>query len=369
MTPTTTLADLWHRTGRAARDDRKRLLSLYAVLSTPPVLVVGALVARLLTGRGIEGAAMRRPIAYVIETATERWLHDDPLGVLLFLLVEALALAVPWGLLGGAILRLAAVDLAAGRRESPGDAMAFSRRHWRGFVGARAALVAALLVPLAVAVLVSTAGHLGGPTGTAVLTLAVVVAAALSLVAVVAGSVGLVAGFVSGPTIACEDSDAFDAVSRVFGYAAAGLPRVLAVRLAFLGGVLIGSGWRLCRTAAVLLLGALAIEAGAGAERMNALFAALGDLGGRKAAPLADVIPALAMAAIAAGFVAMWLADLASRVLTARVGAYLYLRQHIDRVPTHHLRTAPAAPGLVDAEAAGFVEVTRIGVPTRRPNR
>lgn len=99
------------------------------------------------------------------------------------------------------------------------------------------------------------------------------------------------------------------------------------------------------------------------------MLAALDDFGHGRSAPLLDLVPALSLAAVAAGLAALWLADLASRVLTGRVGAYLYLRQEIDRVPTDALRTAPAAPGWKDAEAAGFVEVTRIGVPTKRPPR
>lgn len=366
---TTTLADLWHRTGRAARDDRKRLLSLYAVLATVPALLLGSLLARLLTGAPVAFGAMRRPAAYVADPLVSAWMHDDDLAVLLWLLVQSLALAVPWGLLGGAVARMAAVDLATGRREPPPQALAFARRHALGFVGSKAALAAAVLVPLALASLVTMLGRWSGPAGTALFTVGVVVAGALVVAAVLAGSVAAAAGFVAGPTIACEDSDAFDAVSRVFGYAAAGLPRLLAVRLAFLGGALLGASWRLLRTAAALVLLALALEAGAGRDRADALFAALADLGRGRTAPWGDLVPALAFAAVGATLVALWLADFASRVVCGRVGAYLWLRQAVDRLPTDRLRTAPAGPTFSDAESAGFVEVSRIGVPTKRPSR
>ncbi len=56
-------------------------------------------------------------------------------------------------------------------------------------------------------------------------------------------------------------------------------------------------------------------------------------------------------------------------MICGRVGAYLWLRQRVDRVPTDRLRTSPAGPVFQDAEAAGFVEVARIGVPTKRPTR
>jgi hypothetical protein len=58
--------------------------------------------------------------------------------------------------------------------------------------------------------------------------------------------------------------------------------------------------------------------------------------------------------------VALWVADAVTRVLCARVGAFLALRQEIDRVPADRLRTAPVARGRVGAEEAGFVEVERI---------
>ena len=106
---TTTLADLWHRSGRAARDDRKRLLCLYAVLATPPTLLLAGVVSRLLTGADLALGALRRPVAYVFAPVGEAWMHDDVLGALLFVLVAAVFLAVPWGILGGAVARMAAV--------------------------------------------------------------------------------------------------------------------------------------------------------------------------------------------------------------------------------------------------------------------
>lgn len=366
---TTPLADLWHRSGRAARDDRKRLLCLYAVLATPPTLLLAGIVARLLTGADVALAALRRPVAYVVEPVRDAWMHDDALGALLFLLVSAVFLAVPWGVFGGAVSRMAAVDLAAGRRESPGDALRFARRHARGFVGAKAALWTAALAPAALAMLVALLARLPGALGTVGSVVAVVVVPALALAAVVAASLGALAAWVAGPTIAAEDSDAFDAVSRVFSYAAAGLPRLLGVRLVFLGGVLLGATWRLLRTVATAFVAGIALQAGAGRERFDAWLGALRAVGEGGTVPVGDVLPGLLLAAVAAGLASLWLADLAARVICGRMGAYLWLRQRVDRVPTDRLRTAPAGPVFQDAEAAGFVEVARIGVPTKRPAR
>jgi hypothetical protein len=366
---TTTLADLWQRTGRAARDDRKRLLCLYAVLAMPPTLLVAGALARLLTGAELALATMRRPVAYVFDPVREAWMHDDALGALLFVLVSAVFLAVPWGILGGAVSRMAAVDLAAGRRETPGEALAFARRHARGFVGAKATLWAGALVPAAVAMLAALLARLPGPLGTVGSVVAVVVVPALALAAVVAGSLGALAAWVAGPTIAAEDSDAFDAVSRVYSYAAAGLPRLLAVRLVFLGGVCLGATWRLLRTVATALVAGVALQAGAGRVRFDGWLSALGAIGTGRSVPVADLLPGLLLAAVAAGLAGLWLADLAARVICGRMGAYLWLRHLVDRVPTDRLRTAPAGSVFQDAEAAGFVEVARIGVPTKRPTR
>src|SRR5438552_2434892 len=103
---TTPLPELWHRAGRAARDDRKRLLALYGVLLTPLALVLGSLAFRLLAWRGLDGAGLLRPIGYVLEPARTAWLMDADLDLLLYLLLQGLVLASLWGLFGGAISRM-----------------------------------------------------------------------------------------------------------------------------------------------------------------------------------------------------------------------------------------------------------------------
>ena len=365
------LSALWHRTGRAARDDRKRLVALYGVLVTPLALVVGALVFRLIDGGDLALGSLRRPIAYVIAPLHDAWMADRDLAALLFFLVEGGALSAVWGLFGGAVSRMAAVHLATDRKEPAPAALAFARRHFRGFAGARAALWASVLLPLAAAILAASAGRLDGIVGAIVFPFAIAVAALLALVAVVGGSLAAVAGFLTSPTIACEDSDAFDAVSRVYGYAAAGLPRLVGVRLLFLCGVLVGSLWRLLRTAAAIFLLGVALEAGAGPAALRRLTDALWNLGNAGPAPSAGtILAASTLALVVGGLVALWLADLVTRVLCARVGAYLALRRAIDRVPITDLRTAGADKGRLDAEAAGFVEVDRVGHdagPSRHP--
>jgi hypothetical protein len=361
---TTPLREIWHRAGRAARDDRKRLLALYGVVLTLPALAVGSCLFRLVAGTGPAFAALARPAAYVLDPLRDAWLADDDLLMLLYLLVQGLLLAALWGHVGGAVTRMAAVHVATGRKEKAGAALAFAAGHWRAFAGARAALWGGFLAPIALAVLAAASGRLPGLAGELLLPAGLLVAAALALAAVVVGTVGATAGFLAAPTVACEDSDAFDAVSRVFGYAGAGLPRLLGVRLLFLGGVALGAGWRLTRTLGALVLLALVVRAGVGAEKAESLRGVLAAVGRGRALPdgtgTLDVVAASALALVAGGLLALWVADLVARVLCARVGAYLALRQAIDGVPADSLRTAPAATPPLDAESAGFVEVSRI---------
>jgi hypothetical protein len=344
------------------------LLALQGVLGSIPALLAGSVVVRLVAPAGAPGvdlAGVKRPIAYVFEPLVWAHEHDADGVVVLWLVVQALALWLLWGLFGGAISRLAAVGLARERPEEGGAAMAFARRHWRSVVGARLAFWGGAVGAVLLAAGLASAGRLPGAIGSVLLAAAVFAAFALCLGGTILASVHVAAGFLVGPTVACEDSDAFDAVSRTFTYAASGLPRVVVVRLLFLAGVVIGSGWRLVRTLAAGGLAYAALRAGAGDAALQRAAAVLGASGSpadadRLGVGLGDQLVAGAIALAAGGLAALWLADLISRVLCARVGAYLVLRQEIDGVPTNALRTAPRATGHLTAEEAGFVEVTRI---------
>lgn len=339
---------------------------MQGVLWSAPVLVLGAFVTHAVT-RGLPPAleALRRPFELVVAPLRDAWLADADLAVLGYLGWQLLLLVLLWGYFGGVLYRLAAVDLARGTKEDPGAALAFARRHWRGLVGARLAIWLAFLLPIAAAVLLAMAGRLPGVLGGVLLALAVLLVAGLVLVAVVVGTVGAAAGFLTGPTVASEDSDAFDAVSRTFTYAAAGLPRLVGWRLLFLGGVLIGAGWRLLRTVLVLGIGWACLGLGAGEAAVTRASAVLGAMGTpadaeRLGLGALDYAVALVIALVFAGLVAMWLADLVSRIVCARTAVYLLLRRAIDGTSVDALRTRPAQRGPADAASAGFVEVSRI---------
>ncbi len=353
---------LWHATGRAARDDRKRFLALQGLLWSGPVLVLGSLLARLPDPAWTE---ILHPVRYILDPLAEAWRHDQDLAVLGYVGLQMLLLAHLWGLFGGAIERLAAVELTRGRREAPRAALSFARRHWRGLVGARVAIWLGVAAPLAAAALLAAAGRLPAPVGGFALAFAVFAAAFLALGAVVVLSVDLVAGFLTGAVIACEDSDAFDAVGRTFTYAAAGLPRLTWHRLVFFGGVLLGSGWRLLRGIVAGLVAWLALKAGAGTEILDPALAILQEGGPPPDALRLGLEPyhwavAVAIALVAGSLAILWFADFVSRVCCARVGVYLLTRHAIDRVPVTELRTAPRARAHVGSAEAGFVEIGRV---------
>lgn len=355
--------ETWHAAGRAAGDDRKRFLALQGLLWTFPLLVVGSVLAHLPDPNWV---GLKRPLLYVLEPLRSAWLADRDLALFGYLGLQLLLVALLWGLFGGAIHRLAAVDLARQPRESGRDALAFARRHWRGFVGSRVALWLGVAVPLLAVVLLATLGRLPLPFGALVLTVVVAAAVIAAIVSVLVLSIDLVAGFLSGPTIACEDSDAFDAVSRTFTYASANLPRLTWLRLLFFGGVLLGAGWRLVRTLAVAALAWLALRVGAGAAVLDGALAVLSATGTPPDAARLDLgfghyVLATGLALAAGSLAILWLADFVSRVICARTGVYLLLRQQVDRVPLDRLRTASRSKAPLASKAAGFTEVGRVG--------
>ncbi len=360
------MRDLWHAAGRAAGDRQKRRTALVGVLWSAPTLLLGALLSRVLADPATALDGITKPLAYVLGPLKDAYTADHDVALLGQVALHGLLLSLVWGVFGGALHRLAAVELTQGRREETPAAHAFARRHWRGFVGAKAALFLGTMLPFALAAALAALGRIDGAFGSLLLGIASVCVVVLVFLGVFLGSCWLVAGFLTTPTIATEDSDAFDALSRTFGYAGAGLPRLTWWRLAFFGGVLLGALWRGLRVVVVvgLSLAILRFGAGAGAlERVRAVLGAMGEPadGARLGVTWGDHVAAFLFALVLFGLVATWLADVIARVACARTAVYLALRERIDRVPRERLRTAPEAPAFHDAEAAGFEEIARIG--------
>jgi hypothetical protein len=358
---------LWHAAGRAAQDAKKRFLALQGVAWSGPVLGLGSWLVGLLTLPARE-TTLGQPLAYVLEPLRRAYEQDRDGAVLLYLVVQGLLLALVWGFFGGALARLAAVELTGRGRERGPTALAFARRRLGALWGAPLLFAAALLVPLALAWAAAWLAGLPGVFGGLLAPLAIVAIVALALLAVVGTSLVLACAFLARPAVAADDADVFDAVTRSVTYAWGGLPRLAAVRLWFLGGVLLGSGWRLVRTVLTVVLATWLIERALGAERLDRLLAVLSARGlpadaERLGLGAFDVAAAAALGLCAAALAALWLADLMSRVACARVASYLLLRRVVDRVELTHLATPPGEAAPQSAEEAGFEEVGRVGMP------
>jgi len=334
------------------------------LLLSAPVLFLGSLLWQLVAGSA--SAEAGQPLTYVLAPAQDAYACGCDVTLVGYLLWQWALLTLLWGYFGGAVQRLAAVQLTCRRRADAGAAYAFARSHWRGFAGARLALLVGALLPLVLAALLASVGRLDGWLGGVLLAVAILAVVFLALLAVIVGTGCLLGGFLTFPTVACEDSDAFDALSRTFGYAAAGLPRLCLVRLQFFAGVLLGSGWRLLLTAATVGLTLACVRLGAGAAALTRIEAVWGAQGepfdaDRLGLTFGDYAAALVLGSAIFLLVLRWLADLVSRVCCAQTGAYLVLRREIDGVRPDVLRTKPATPTFRTAEEAGFVEVGRVG--------
>jgi hypothetical protein len=335
------------------------------VLFSAPVLLAGAVLWRLATERAGALSGLDRPLHVVLEPLRAAYAADRDLLLLGYLVWQGLLLLLLWARFGGALSRLVAVDLATGRRGAPAEAWAFARRHGRSAVGARLALLLGAALPLALAVAVAALGRLPGWGGGIGLAVAVVAGALLALAAVAVLAGWIVAGFLTGPAITCDDADAFDALARTYGYAAAGLPPLLGTRLAFLGGVALGVLGNLVRTAAVAGLLVACLRIGAGKEALARTLAVLQSLGtppdaARLGVTKADHVVAVVLAATLFLLAARWVADAIVRIACGRVAAYLALRAAIDGVDPRLLRTPPPEPSFRTATEAGFDEVARL---------
>jgi hypothetical protein len=122
-----------------------------------------------------------------------------------------------WAIFGGAISRIAAVQVARDEKISFRQALSFSTAKFLSFVSAP---IIPLLIVLAVGVLITVGALIfnipfAGPIiGGALFFLALAAGFVMTLVLI-----GLIGGFnLMYPTIAVEGSDSFDAISRSFSY-------------------------------------------------------------------------------------------------------------------------------------------------------
>ncbi len=134
-----------------------------------------------------------------------------------FSILLFVAILLIWSLFGGAICRLAALNVARDERLSPKAALAFAGRKYLGFLTAPLlpiALIVLIGIPLAIGGLVTAIPGIGELLGGLGMILALAGGFVVALVVI-----GGVAGFsLMYPTIAVEGSDSFDAMSRSYSY-------------------------------------------------------------------------------------------------------------------------------------------------------
>jgi hypothetical protein len=136
----------------------------------------------------------------------------------LFFIILGIYSLVIWAIFGGAIARIAAVQVARDEKISFRQALSFSTAKFLSFVSAPIIPVAIILVVGAVvwlgAVVLFNIPWIGPILGGALFFLALAAGFVMTLVLI-----GLLGGFnLMYPTIAVEGSDSFDAISRSFSY-------------------------------------------------------------------------------------------------------------------------------------------------------
>lgn len=344
--------ELLRQIQRSAGDQRKIFLALYGLLLLVPMgLVVVALGRASLSGDfGTElQAVFLRPVAATAgffggALDAGRWGLIG--GVLLGLWFAAMAVGSFFGL---AITRMAAIELTCERRAEVREALGFARCHFFWAFLTPAGLLLAALALLGVAAAALSLGRISE----LLLAVAAPVALVLALTAVVL-LLGLVAGgILAWPTIATEWSDAFDAVTRVYGYSFSHSYRVLLYRLGA-GLVLLGAVIaRGLRTAFALLCFYLALVAGFGLARSKDLVETV-LMEPAAGPPFPRTVAAWTLVACVAILLTLTVARLAVYRLVLQQAVYLLLRRKIDRVPVSTIDGYRPDDSAFDPIAQGF---------------
>ena len=152
-------------------------------------------------------------IALAVLFASMDALHGGVLSVIRALLVLAL-----WALFGGAIVRIAAVEIATDDRIGLGEALRFAGKRYREYILApilAIVFIGILGLLIYVGMLVSAIPYLG----TCFLVFFIFPLVILAGFIITLVFIGLWFGFpLMWPTISAEGSDAFDALSRAYSY-------------------------------------------------------------------------------------------------------------------------------------------------------
>lgn len=346
--------EVLRRARRCASDMRKIFLGLYGLLLFVPIAFVIVGTGRAMLGGpggygGEIGATFLRPVQATLAFfadgyAAGRW------GLMTMVVLGVwLAAMLIGSFFGLALTRMAAVELTCQRRAEVGEAFQFTRRHWHWAFLTPASLLVGTVLLLVLAALLLGLGRASDYM--------VVVAAPLAIL-LVGAAVILIVGLLGGgllawPAIATEWSDAFDAVTRVYGYSFAHSYRILLYRIgawaAWLGAVVT----RGLRAALVLGLFYVALTVGLGPEKTKGLLdGVLLEPPGRSPFPASLA----GWTVLACGAILLTL--LLARLLVFRVVlhqmVYLLLRLRIDKVPFDNIDGYRPDDSDYDPTAQGF---------------
>ena len=238
--------------------------------------------------------------------------------------------ALVWGLVGGAIARIAVIQLATGERIGVLAAVRFALSKGVSLVGSPLSpFVGVALLALPCAILGFLLYQIPGPIGVAI-------AGALAFVPLLIGLVmalillGLAAGWpLMIATVAAEGEDGFDALSRSYAYVFQRPARYAAYLLVAWAFGILGYGMVLAFAAAGLHLAEWSLAFGAPDARLHAFFVGVGLPGDDAPATLHRAwFGAVALAVHGWTYAYFW---------TAAAQIYLLLRRDVDGTPCHDI--------------------------------
>ena len=345
--------DLLRSARRAAADRRKLFLALYGLLLFLPLALLVLACGRAALHGDVVGQISEtfvRPVQATGEFFKTAFHDGRWLLMALVLLGIWLVARLMHSFFGLAVTRMLAIEITCGRRADVKDAIRFARGHcfW-GFITSASLLFASLLM-LGLAVLFV---WLAMTISELFLVLAVPAALVLVLGAVFV-LVGLWGGgILAGPTVATEWSDAFDAITRVYGYGFTHTYRLFlyrtAGRLVLLGAAVA----RALRAGLVFLLLYGVLLLGLGADGTRELIDAI-----LLEQPQGWALPQTAAAWTLLFCLAGYGTAVFARLLVFRLAlcqvTYLLLRHHIDKVPLDNIDGYRPGDSAYDPTAQGF---------------
>ena len=352
MTQPIDILEVLRHARRSAWDQRKVFLALYGLLLLVPLIfvIVAAGRATLFGSFGEElSVTFLRPIAAIADFfsgafAAGRW------GLMAIVLLSCwVAWMVVGSFFGLAVTRMAAIELTCDRRAQVREAIRFARGHWHWAFLTPSCLLFGAVMLVAAAAGVLTLGRISG----ALLIVAAPIAFVLAITAVILLLGLLAGGILAWPTIATEWSDAFDAVTRVYGYSFTHSYRVLVYRvgagLTLLGAV-ITRGFH----AVLVLLGFyVALLVGFGRDQTTALLNTV-LLEPAQGLPFPQTVAGWTLVTCVAIYLTFLLARLLVYRLVMRQAVYLLLRLKIDKVPFDNIDGYRPDDSDYDPTAQGF---------------